>query len=70
MIYELKNPDFEIRLLVSGLPINLGIQNRLSARYYFVENWFAALQGNLVSLWAHEPTSTFLSASLGLGVAL
>lgn len=68
--YQLPEPKLDFGLLVSAFPVNLGLQNRISIRYYFIENWFVSLQGNSVFLWALEPTATFLSASLGLGVNL
>lgn len=70
LIFMLSRPNIEMRLLLSMLPINLGLQTSLTARYYFVPNWFVSLQGGAVALWAHGPASTFFSGSLGLGVVL
>ena len=70
LIFNLEDPNIEMRLLFSMLPINLGLQSGLTARYYFVPNWFASLQGGAVALWASEPAATFFSGSLGLGVVL
>ena len=57
-------------MLLTGLPVNLGMQSLLAMRYHFVPDWFAALQGGVVASWGHPTASTFLSASLGLGVVL
>ena len=70
LIYQFPNTGFEIGALVSFLPVNLGVQNQIFARYYFIPDWFVCLQGNWLSFWAEDVPTTFLSASLGLGVLL
>ncbi|MEI6805215.1 MAG: hypothetical protein WCK49_01745 [Myxococcaceae bacterium] len=70
LIYLLSEPKIEFRVILSALPVNLGLQSFLIARYYFVPNWFASAQAGSVALWAHGSASTFLSASLGLGLVL
>jgi hypothetical protein len=70
LIFLFPDPKIEMRLLISLLPINLGLQSGVTANYYFTENWFVSLQGRAVVLWAQKPASTFFSGSLGLGVAL
>lgn len=70
LIYTFVEPSIEIRLLLSGLPVNLGMQSFLAMRYHFMPAWFAVLQGGIVASWGHETPSTFLSASLGLGLTL
>lgn len=70
LIFTLDKPNIEMRLLLSMLPINFGLQSGLTTRYYFVPNWFVSLQGGAVALWAHGPAATFFSGSLGIGVVL